>query len=135
MPDTVTVADATKVVPVPPEAPGFNPFDPISVTWYCTAVLTVIGFVLHKDLSNYAGPIGAGVFAAVGIAIGLVRAMKYRSYSVALQQWNGLRLDHYANVIRPTRYALHDHVASAFDAQAQQINALKERLDVLAPIQ
>lgn len=90
------VPPAASPVPIAPVVPAFNPLDPASITWYVTAIVAVLGFLLKKDLTSYAGPVSMGLFAAVGIALGVIRAIQHRTYSVALQQYNSLRLDHYA---------------------------------------
>lgn len=74
--------------PIPAPPPVFNPLDPISLSFYIGTVLTVIGFVLHKDLSNYAGPVALAVTALVGIAIGIIHAIKYGAWMHALTNIN-----------------------------------------------
>lgn len=82
-------------VPVPPVPPKFDPTDPLSITWYVTAVLTVLGFLLKKDLTAYAGPVAMGIFALVGIAIGVVQGIKTHSFNLAMQQYNARRIEHW----------------------------------------
>lgn len=82
--------------PIAPIPPKFNPTDPLSITWYVTAVLTVLGFALKKDLTAYAGPVAMGIFALVGIAIGVVQAVKTHTFAMATQQYNYAVLDHHA---------------------------------------
>lgn len=87
-----TATESTSVIPVVDPPPVFNPLDPTSIAFYIGAVLTVIGFVLHKDLSDYAGPVALGVTAAVGIAMGIINAIKYGSWNAAQVEYTGMHV-------------------------------------------
>ena len=92
---TTPTPTPTPPVPIEPVPPRFNPTDPLSITWYVTAVLTVLGFALKKDLTSYAGPVAMGIFALVGVALGVVQAVKTHSFNMALSQYNFARIDHF----------------------------------------
>ena len=124
-------AGTNGVTPIQPGEPAFDFTNPASITWYVSAILTVLGFALHKDLSNYAGPVALGIFAVAGIAVGVLHQVKTRTYNNALMQYNQLRLDHYATVTQPRQWASHEAVWNTFHDVGDDVAALNLRLTTL----
>lgn len=129
--DEASANPGSSTAPTPPTPPAFNPTDPLSITWYVTAVLTVLGFLLKKDLTQYAGPLAMGIFALVGIALGIVQAIKAHSFNQALSAYNIAKIDHYATVSMPQKFASHESVRLTFHQIGDDISALNARLGVL----
>lgn len=96
------------------------------------AVLAVLGFIFHSDLSDLAEPLGVIAFAIYGAAVAIARAMKHRTVTEAVLAHNSQRLDAWQiQQETPPRQA----IQKAFDKVSDHTSELDQRLaDVEAKV-
>lgn len=90
-----------------------------------TAILAILGFIFHNDLSDLAGPIGVVALSIYGAAVSIARAMKHRSTLNAVLALQDQRLE----VWRTRQEVLpREEVQAAFHDAARHAFTLEERL-------
>jgi len=99
-----------------------------------TAILTVLGFVFHKDLGDLAAPLGVIALAVYGAAVAIARAMKHRTVVTAKTAAQSINVGAVANA---QQFADHTAVAQAFDQVQHAVRTLDSRVaavEVTTPV-
>jgi len=74
-----------------PEPPKVSWTSPQSLAVLVGIVLSALGFALHKDLSDLAGPITTAATAVIAAAVAIEHAIKYNAYQRSVSYLNDQR--------------------------------------------
>jgi hypothetical protein len=79
-----------------PTPPSVNWASPSSVALIFAGILSIIGFVFHKDLSTLAGPLAVLAVAIIGAAKAIKGAIEQKAYAAAHMGFQSLTLSRWA---------------------------------------